>query len=87
MNITTLQGFEAFKASLLAPPGAAADSDGATSRVDLVLSCVDNYEARMTINQVSVEAGVCARFVCTLFCACSRETGLAGPSLAGRVRF
>ncbi|KFM23322.1 Ubiquitin-like modifier-activating enzyme 5 [Auxenochlorella protothecoides] len=47
MNITTLAGFEAFKRSL---------SDGAgRSRVDLVLSCVDNYEARMTINQVCLE--------------------------------
>ncbi len=45
MNITTLQGFDAFKASII-------DNDGA-SRVDLVLSCVDNYEARMTINQVA----------------------------------
>ncbi len=45
MNITTLQGFDAFKASI-------SGGDGA-SRVDLVLSCVDNYEARMTINQVS----------------------------------
>jgi ubiquitin-like modifier-activating enzyme 5 len=25
------------------------------SRVDLVLSCVDNYEARITINQVCLE--------------------------------
>lgn len=48
MNITTLQGFDAFKASLLGP-------DGATPRVDLVLSCVDNYEARITINQVCLE--------------------------------
>lgn len=47
MNITTLEGFDAFKASLEAP-----GSGGAASRVDLVLSCVDNYEARMTINQV-----------------------------------
>jgi ubiquitin-like modifier-activating enzyme 5 len=47
MNITTLQGFDAFKASLT-------DASGA-SRVDLVLSCVDNYEARMTINQVCLE--------------------------------
>ena len=45
MNITTLQGFDAFKASLV-------DPDLGASRVDLVLSCVDNYEARMTINQV-----------------------------------
>lgn len=45
MNITTLEGFQAFKDSLCEP-------GTATSRVDLVLSCVDNYEARMTINQV-----------------------------------
>jgi len=45
MNVTTLKGFDAFKASLT-------DGDG-KSRVDLVLSCVDNYEARMTINQAS----------------------------------
>ncbi len=43
MNITTIDGFEAFKASIC-------DSSG-ESRVDMVLSCVDNYEARMTINQ------------------------------------
>lgn len=48
MNITTLQGFDDFKASLV-DPGTGA------SRVDLVLSCVDNYEARMTINQVCLE--------------------------------
>lgn len=44
MNITTLRGFAAFKDSLVGP-------DGRSSRVDLVLSCVDNYEARMTINE------------------------------------
>lgn len=44
MNITTLKGFDAFKASLV-------DSDTGKSRVDLVLACVDNYEARITINQ------------------------------------
>ncbi len=43
MNITTIDGFEAFKSSIC-------DSSG-ESRVDMVLSCVDNYEARMTINQ------------------------------------
>ena len=52
MNITTLQGFESFKESLLGPEG--------QSRVDLVLSCVDNYEARMTIN----EASVCRKLPC-----------------------
>lgn len=44
MNITTMKGFDAFKASL---------TENSQSRVDLVLSCVDNYEARMTINQVN----------------------------------
>ena len=48
MNITTLEGFDAFKGSLVDETGA--------SRVDLVLSCVDNYEARMTINQVGAGA-------------------------------
>lgn len=47
MNITTVEGFDRFKASIC-------DVDGA-SRVDVVLSCVDNYEARMTINQVCLE--------------------------------
>lgn len=44
MNITTLKGYESFKQSL---------TQQGQSRVDLVLSCVDNYEARMTINEVS----------------------------------
>lgn len=52
MNITTLDGFDAFKASLTTPGSA-----GTESRVDLVLSCVDNYEARMTINQVALWRG------------------------------
>jgi hypothetical protein len=45
MNITTLKGFDEFKASVTDPATG-------TSRVDLILSCVDNYEARITINQV-----------------------------------
>lgn len=44
LNITTLNGFDEFKRIL--------SDDADNSRVDLVLSCVDNYEARMTINQV-----------------------------------
>lgn len=47
MNITTLQGFDAFKASIC---------EGDKPRVDVVLSCVDNYEARMTINQVMMDS-------------------------------
>ena len=47
MNITTIEGFDAFKSSICDPQG--------KSRVDMVLSCVDNYEARMTINQASIQ--------------------------------
>lgn len=49
MNITTVDGFDAFKASVTQPGG------GDASRVDLILSCVDNYEARITINQARGE--------------------------------
>ncbi|XP_078156402.1 NAD(P)-binding Rossmann-fold superfamily protein [Carex rostrata] len=42
MNITTVKGFDVFINSL-------------KSGVDLVLSCVDNYEARMVINQACNE--------------------------------
>jgi molybdopterin/thiamine biosynthesis adenylyltransferase len=45
MNITTVSGFDQFKASVT-------DPGSGVSRVDLILSCVDNYEARITINQV-----------------------------------
>lgn len=48
MNITTVQGFDQFKSTLI-------HEDTGKSRVDLVLSCVDNYEARMTINEVCLE--------------------------------
>lgn len=51
LNITTLQGFETFMLSLenktFCP-----SKEGIG--VDLVLSCVDNYEARMVVNQVRV---------------------------------
>jgi ubiquitin-like modifier-activating enzyme 5 len=46
-NICTVDGFTNFVKSLKNPDG--------TSRVDLILSCVDNYEARMTINQAALE--------------------------------
>ncbi|CAK9158768.1 unnamed protein product [Ilex paraguariensis] len=52
LNITTVQGFETFVASLknkMFRP----DKEG--SGVDLVLSCVDNYEARMVVNQACNE--------------------------------
>jgi ubiquitin-like modifier-activating enzyme 5 len=47
LNITTVKGFETFLGSLKAR-----SSDGRNTGVDLVLSCVDNYEARMVVNQV-----------------------------------
>lgn len=47
LNITTVKGFETFLASLKAQ-----SSHERSTGVDLVLSCVDNYEARMVVNQV-----------------------------------
>ena len=49
MNIATVDGFDKFMASLCHP---SKEGDEKRSRVDLVLSCVDNYEARMVVNQV-----------------------------------
>ena len=47
MNVTSIDGFSKFMASL---------RDGSQgSRVDSVLSCVDNYEARMCVNQACLE--------------------------------
>ncbi|KDD71981.1 ThiF family protein, partial [Helicosporidium sp. ATCC 50920] len=48
MNVTSVSGFEAFKASLC-------HGSSQQSRVDLVLSCVDNYEARLSVNQACLE--------------------------------
>lgn len=64
LNITTVQGFETFMASLTNKRHSPS-KDG--TGVDLVLSCVDNYEARMVVNQVrmhycllaSVTLGTC----------------------------
>lgn len=50
MNITTVQGFETFVSSLK-NKSFCPSKEG--SGVDLVLSCVDNYEARMAVNQVN----------------------------------
>jgi hypothetical protein len=47
LNITTVNGFETFLASLKTQ-----SSHERSTGVDLVLSCVDNYEARMVVNQV-----------------------------------
>lgn len=52
MNITTVQGFETFTSSLTNKSFCPSKEGG--SGVDLVLSCVDNYEARMAVNQVAV---------------------------------
>ncbi|XP_023894458.1 ubiquitin-like modifier-activating enzyme 5 isoform X1 [Quercus suber] len=52
MNITTVQGFETFVSSLK-NKSFRPNKEG--SGVDLVLSCVDNYEARMAVNQACNE--------------------------------
>ncbi|KAG6543932.1 hypothetical protein Mapa_014773 [Marchantia paleacea] len=54
-NITTVEGFNKFMGSLtLNMKGERLDGK---SGVDLVLSCVDNYEARMVVNQACNELG------------------------------
>jgi ThiF family len=76
MNITTLEGFQAFKDSICQP-----GTD--TPRVDLVLSCVDNYEARMTINQVCslpIILVIADPKVILLQCVWCRQFGLLHPS-------
>ncbi|CAI9283765.1 unnamed protein product [Lactuca saligna] len=52
MNITTVQGFETFVSSL---KNKSFRQDKQGTGVDLVLSCVDNYEARMVVNQACNE--------------------------------
>ncbi|KAI4341342.1 hypothetical protein MLD38_026076 [Melastoma candidum] len=52
LNITTVQGFETFMSSLK-HKSFRPSKDGIG--VDLVLSCVDNYEARMVVNQACNE--------------------------------
>ncbi|PKI43366.1 hypothetical protein CRG98_036262 [Punica granatum] len=52
LNITTVQGFETFMSSLRNKTFRL-EKEG--SGVDLVLSCVDNYEARMVVNQACNE--------------------------------
>lgn len=52
LNISTVQGFETFMSSLR-NKSFSPTKEG--SGVDLVLSCVDNYEARMAVNQACNE--------------------------------
>lgn len=52
LNITTVTGFETFMSSL---KNKSFRPDKQGSGVDLVLSCVDNYEARMAVNQACNE--------------------------------
>ncbi|XP_031476512.1 ubiquitin-like modifier-activating enzyme 5 [Nymphaea colorata] len=51
-NITTVKGFETFMTSLTSGH---IGSNKHFTGVDLVLSCVDNYEARMVVNQACNE--------------------------------
>jgi ubiquitin-like modifier-activating enzyme 5 len=53
LNITTVKGFEKFMETLTNQ--VIESTRGQRSGVDLVLSCVDNYEARMVVNQACNE--------------------------------
>lgn len=52
LNITTVQGFETFMSSLM---DKSFNPHKEGNGVDLILSCVDNYEARMVVNQACNE--------------------------------
>ncbi|XP_077250351.1 NAD(P)-binding Rossmann-fold superfamily protein isoform X2 [Tasmannia lanceolata] len=59
-NITTVKGFETFTESLKSQNSrtskhANSHTSKHSSGVDLILSCVDNYEARMVVNQACNE--------------------------------
>lgn len=55
INITTMDGFSKFMQSLTRQ--VMSSTQGRAAGVDLVLSCVDNYEARMVVNQACNELG------------------------------
>lgn len=55
INITTMDGFNKFMESLTRQ--FMSTKHGRSTGVDLVLSCVDNYEARMVVNQACNELG------------------------------
>jgi len=71
LDVTTLVGCAAFKAALCgggkgggeegpgakASPSSSPPSPSPSSTTTLVLSCVDNYAARMTVNAVALELG------------------------------
>lgn len=62
LNITTVKGFETFMEGLT---NKNFRSNTCGSVVDLVLSCVDNYEARMVVNQVIATA--ITKYICFIF--------------------
>ncbi|XP_006647275.2 ubiquitin-like modifier-activating enzyme 5 [Oryza brachyantha] len=70
LNITTVKGFETFLGSLKAR-----SSDGRNTGVDLVLSCVDNYEARMVVNQA-----------CNELCQTWMESGVSEDAVSGHIQ-
>jgi ubiquitin-like modifier-activating enzyme 5 len=73
-NITKLGEFDAFRERVLNAGGPR--NDGNPRPVDLVLGCVDNFEARMTINEVCLETGVAWM-----------ESGVSESAVSGHVQF
>ena len=75
-DITTAENFEHFMGRI---------SHGALdgkSRVDLVLSAVDNFGARIAVNQVCVGLCVC---VCVLICSKGKRQGNADARVTRRI--
>lgn len=67
MNITTQEGFEHVKDRV--------SNGGIKGPIDIVLSCVDNYSARMTVNSI------CNRLNRIWF-----ESGVSESALSGHIQ-
>ncbi|KAK9114208.1 hypothetical protein Syun_021005 [Stephania yunnanensis] len=72
LDITTVEGFETFMASLTNKNFSTSKSG---SGVDLVLSCVDNYEAHMVVNQA-----------CNKLNQTWMESGVSEDAVSGHIR-
>ncbi len=57
LRSTVLYCVLVLKSTLSFPPSSKGHLSGRSEPVDLVLSCVDNFEARMSINQACNEQG------------------------------
>ncbi|KAF6150088.1 hypothetical protein GIB67_002870 [Kingdonia uniflora] len=84
LNITTMKGFEIFMESLKDQTFRPSENG---CGVDLVLSCVDNYEARMVVNQFSVVSdAVVVIQACNELNQTWMESGVSEDAVSGHIQ-